>query len=117
MVAVEYNVHIKEVEPLAEGHWADWSRTMMFSFMQAGLADYLDGENGPPESSTQKQKQEWLAINSRIIGTFGLHTTKHLAQLLQMDMTAAEAWTLLKKKTQADGIMAKLNAMQAAIHA
>src|SRR6266481_9526742 len=115
MVAVEYNVCIKEVEPLAEGRWADWSHTMMFSFMQAGLVDYLDGENEPPESSTQKQKQEWLAINSRIIGTFGLHIMKPLAQLLRMDMTAAEAWTLLKKKTQADGIMAKLNAMQAAI--
>src|SRR6266481_5470497 len=69
MVAVEYNVHIKEVEPLAEGRWADWSRTMMFSFMQARLADYLDGENEPLELSMQKQKQEWLAINSRIIGT------------------------------------------------
>ena len=117
MVAVEYNVRIKEVEPLAEGRWVDWSCTMMFLFMQAGLMDYLDGKNEPPELSTQKQKQEWLAINSHIIGTFGLHVTKSLAQLLQMDMTAAEMWILLKKKTQADGIMAKLNAMQAAMHA
>ena len=41
---------------------------------------------------------------------------KPLAQLLKMNMSAAEAWNLLKMKTQADGIMAKLNAMQTVIH-
>jgi hypothetical protein len=38
-----------------------------------------------------------------------------LAQELSTDMSAAQAWLLLKKRTRQDGMVVKLNAMRAAI--
>ena len=61
MVGVKYNVKVKDIKLLSEGHWLDWSQDMMFCFMEARLADYLDG--GVP-MDTKKQQSEWKAINS-----------------------------------------------------
>ena len=58
---------------------------------------------------------QWKAINSCIIGTLGRHVTPSLSQELEEDMSATEAWLLLKKRTQQDGIFAKLNAMHVAL--
>jgi len=43
MVGLKYNVRVKDIEPLSEGCWADWSQEIMFSFMEVGLVEYLDG--------------------------------------------------------------------------
>src|SRR5882672_3450702 len=115
MVGVEYNVKIRDLEPLTEGHWAVWSREVKFSFLEAGTAHYLDQSYVPTEGDTKKTHSNWKAINSRIIGTLGRHIVPALAQELDEDMFAAEAWKLLKKRAQQDGIFAKLNAMHNAL--
>jgi hypothetical protein len=38
-----------------------------------------------------------------------------VAQELKMGMTAAEAWLILKRRMQLDGMVVKLNAMRATI--
>src|SRR5882672_8531225 len=115
MVGVEYNVKIRDLEPLTEGHWAVWSREVKFSFLEAGTAHNLDESYAPTEGDTKKTHSDWKAINSCIIGTLGRHVAPALAQELDKDMSAAEAWKLLKKRTQQDGIFAKLNAMHNAL--
>jgi len=114
-MGIEYNVKIKDIEPLTEGRWAAWSREIKFSFLEAGLAQYLDGSNAPDASDSKVKQNEWKLINSRIIGTLGRNVAPSLAQELDENMTAAEAWLLLKKRTQQDGIFAKLNAMHCAL--
>jgi len=115
MVTMEYNVKIRDMEPLVEGHWTTWSREMKFSFLEAGLAQYLDGSNAPLESDKASTHAQWKSINSHIIGTLGRHVAPSLAQELEEDMSTAEAWLLLKKRTQQDGILAKLNSMHVAL--
>ena len=112
---VEYNVKIKDVEPLTEGRWAEWSQDIEFAFLEAGMADYLDGSNEPADTDSKKVHAEWKSINSRIIGTLGKHVSRPLAQDLWADMPTAIAWAMLKKKTQQDGIFAKLEAMRIAM--
>jgi len=46
----------------------------------------------------------------------GRHITPSLSKELEEDMSTTEAWLLLKKRTQQDGIFAKLNAMHVALH-
>src|SRR6266481_4906809 len=92
---VEYNVKIKDVEPLTEGRWAEWSWDIEFAFLEAGMADYLDGSNEPADTDSKKVHAEWKSINSRIIGTLGKHVSRPLAQDLQADMPAAIAWSML----------------------
>src|SRR5882724_6184572 len=58
---------------------------------------------------------QWKSINSHIIGMLGRHVTPSLAQELDEDISTAEAWLLLKKRTQQDGIFAKLNAMHVSL--
>ena len=89
---------------------------MKFSFLEASLTQYLDGSNAPLESDKASTHAQWKAINSCIIGMLGRHVTPSLAQELEEDMSAAEAWLLLKKRTQQDSIFAKLNAMHVALH-
>src|SRR5882672_3056687 len=114
-MGIEYNVKIKDIEPLTEGRWAAWSHEIKFSFLEAGLAQYLDGSNAPDASDSKVKQNEWKLINSRIIGTLGRNVAPSLAQELDESMTAAEAWLLLKKRTQQDGIFSKLNAMHCAL--
>src|SRR5882672_7265324 len=114
-MGIEYNVKIKDIEPLTEGRWAAWSREIKFSFLEAGLAQYLDGSNAPDASDSKVKQNEWKVINSRIIGTLGRNVVPSLAQELDKSMTAAEAWLLLKKRTQQDSIFTKLNAMHCAL--
>src|SRR5882724_9735090 len=116
MVTIDYNVKIRDIEPLVEGHWTTWSCEMKFSFLEAGLAQYLNGSNAPVESDKVSVHAQWKAINLHIIGMLGRHITPSLAQELEEDMSAVEAWLLLKKRTQQDGIFAKLNAMHVALH-
>ena len=54
MVGVEYNVKIRDLEPLTEGHWAVWSREVKFSFLEAGIVHYLDESYVPTEGDTKK---------------------------------------------------------------
>src|SRR5882672_4427901 len=70
-----------------------------------------------PMHQTQRSNRiSWKLINSCIIGTLGRNFVPSLAQELDKSMTAAEAWLLLKKRTQQDGIFAKLNTMHCALH-
>jgi hypothetical protein len=85
----------------------------MSAFMEVGLSGYLDGSLEEPSES--KKIVEWKQYNSRIIGTLGRIVDNSLAQELSADMTAANAWLLLKKRTWQDSMVAKLNAMRAAI--
>src|SRR5467141_1561630 len=114
-MGIEYNMKIKDVEPLAEGWWAAWSHEIKFSFLEASLSQYLDGSNAPDASDSKVKQNEWKLINLRIIGTLGRNVALSIAQELDESMTAAEAWLLLKKRTQQDGIFAKLNAMHCAL--
>jgi len=116
MATITYNVKIRDIEPLVEGCWVAWSREMKFSFLEASLAHYLNEANAPNESDRKSLHIEWKSINSHIIGTLGRHVAPALAQELEEDMSAAEAWSLLKKRTQQDGIFAKLNAMHVSLH-
>ena len=111
MVGIEYNVCIKDVEPLIKGHWNVWSRDVCFCFLEAGLIHFLDGTHAPTEADPRKKHDKWAAINSRIIGTLRRIVSPGLKQQLTEDMTAADAWLLLKKRTQQDGIFVKLNSM------
>ena len=88
---------------------------MKFSFLEAGISHYLDSSNTPEESEKKSVQTEWKNINSCIIGTLGRHIAPALAEELREDMSATEAWSLLKKRTQQDGIFAKLNTMHVAI--
>ena len=96
----EYNMKIKDVEPLTEGKWATWSCEIKFSFLEAGLTQYLDGSNVPDVSDSKVKQNEWKLINSCIISTLGRNIVPSLAQKLDKSMTAAETWLLLKKRTQ-----------------
>src|SRR5882672_10190485 len=116
MVGVEYNVKIRDLEPLTEGHWAVWSREVKFSFLEAGIAHYLDESYAPTEGDMKKPHSNWKAINSCIIGTLGRHITPALTQELEEDMSTTEAWKLLNKRTQQDRIFAKLNTMHNTLH-
>ena len=71
MVAVEYNIRIKDIDPLVEGQWDVWSRDVRFCFLEAGLVHYLDGTGAPVEADPRKKHDEWATINSCIIGTLG----------------------------------------------
>ena len=115
MVTVDYNVKMRDIEPLVEGHWPALSREMKFSFLEAGITHYLDGSNAPNEYDKKSVQTEWKIINSHIIGTLGRHIAPALAEELREDMSATEAWSLLKKRTQQDGIFANLNAMHVTI--
>ena len=115
MVTTEYSMKIRDIEPLVEGNWTTWSREMKFSFLEAGLTQYLDSSNAPVKSDKTSMHAQWKAINSCIIGTLGRHVTPALGQELEEDMSAPEAWLLLKKRTQ-QGIFAKLNAMHISLH-
>src|SRR5882724_9351566 len=92
MVTIEYNMKIRDMEPLVEGHWTTWSREMKFSFLEASLAQYLDGSNAPLKSDKVSTHAQWKAINSHIIGRLGRPVTPSLAQELEEDMSAAQAW-------------------------
>src|SRR5882672_9210871 len=111
MVGVEYKMKTRDLEPLTEGHWAVWSHEVKFYFLEAGIVHYLDESYVPTKGDTKKTHSDWKAINSHIIGTLGRHIMPALAQELDEDMSATEAWKLLKKRTQQDGIFAKLNTM------
>jgi hypothetical protein len=87
---------------------------VQFSFAEGGYLGYLDGTTEAPDADGKKL-MEWKEYNRRIIGTLGQIIDDLLAQELEMDMTAADAWRLLKKRTHQDGMVAKLNAMQTAI--
>src|SRR5882672_8703196 len=115
-MGIEYNMKIKDVEPLTEGRWAAWSHEIKFSFLEAGLAQYLDSSNTPSESESKAKLAEWKFMNSHIIGMLWRNVTPSLAQELDKDMMAANAWWLLKKRTQQDDIFAKLNTMHCALH-
>jgi hypothetical protein len=112
-MGVDYNMKVKDIAKLCERNWAKWSRDIGFSFMEAGLAGYLDGTI--EELTETKKLAKWKQYNSRIIGTLGRVVDDSLAQELTSEMTAAEAWLLLKRRTQQDGMVAKLNAMRVAI--
>src|SRR5882724_4139286 len=116
MVTINYNVKIRDIEPLVEGHWTTSSHEMKFSFLEASLTQYLNGKNAPVKSDKVSMHAQWKAINLHIIGTLGRHITPTLSQELEEDMSTAEAWLLLKKRTQQDSIFAKLNAMHVARH-
>src|SRR5882724_2825207 len=115
MVTIDYNVKIRDIEPLVEGHWTTWSCEMKFSFLEAGLAQYLNGSNAPVESDKVSTHAQWKAINLHIIGMLGRHVAPALSQELEEDMSAMESWLLLKKRTQQDSIFAKLNSMHVAL--
>ena len=100
MVTVDYNMKIRDIEPLVEGHWAAWSHEMKFSFLEAGIAHYLNGSNAPDESNKKSVQTKWKIINSHIIGTLGRHVAPALAEELGEDMSATEAWSLLKHMLQ-----------------
>jgi len=67
-------------------------------------------------SDKKSLQGEWKIINSCIIGTLERHIAPDLAQELDEGITTAEAWSLLKKRTQQDGLFAKLNSMHVAQH-
>jgi len=90
MVTTEYNMKIRDMEPLVEGCWTNWSREMKFSFLEAGLTQYLDGSNAPLESDKANTHAQWKSINLCIIGTLGRHVTPSLSQELEEDMATAE---------------------------
>ena len=115
MVTTEYNVKIRDIEPLVEGCWTTWSCEMKFSFLEASLTQYLDGSNAPLKSDKVSMHSQWKAINLCIIGMLGRHITPSLHKELKEEMSAMEAWLLLKKRTQQDGIFTKLNAMHVAL--
>jgi hypothetical protein len=98
---------------LTEGNWAKWSRDVSFSFMEAGLSGYLNGSIEEP--SETKKLGEWKQYDSCIIGTLGRIADDSLTQELSAEMSTAEAWLLLKKRMRQDSMVAKLNAMRAAI--
>ena len=112
-MTVYYDVKIRGIDKLVEGSWAKWKRDVTFAFLEAGLVGYLDGSLKAP--TDPKDNPDWLAYNSRIIGTLGRLVDDSLAQELLPDMLAADAWVLLKRRTSQGGIIAKLNAMRAAI--
>jgi hypothetical protein len=109
----DYNVKVKDIVKLSKGNWAKWARDVSFSFMEAGLSGYLDRSLEEPTEA--KKLNEWKQYNLRIIGTLGRIIDNSLAQELTADMTALDAWNLLKKRTQQVGMVAKLNAMRTAI--
>src|SRR6266481_2752827 len=45
VVGLKYNVKVKDIELLSKGQWAAWSHEVRFSFLEAGLVQYLDGSN------------------------------------------------------------------------
>ena len=67
MVTVDYNMKIRDIEPLVEGQWAAWSHEMKFSFLEAGITHYLDGSNAPEESEKKSIQTKWKIINSCFI--------------------------------------------------
>ena len=73
----------------------------------------MDGSLKTP--TDLKDNPDQLAYSSCIIGTLGCLVDDSLAQELLPDMLAADAWVLLKRCTSQGGIIAKLNAMWAAI--
>jgi hypothetical protein len=88
-MGVDYNVKVKDIAKLCKGNWAKWSRDIRFSFMEAGLAGYLD--RAIEELMETKKLTEWRQYNSHIIGTLGRVVDNSLAQELMSKMTAAEA--------------------------
>jgi len=75
MVTIDFNVKIRDIEPLVEGHWTTWSHEMKFSFLEAGLTQYIDGSDAPVESDKVSTHAQWKAINLCIIGMLGRHIT------------------------------------------
>jgi len=69
MVTIHYNVKIRDIEPLVEGCWTTWSREMKFSFLEAGLTQYLDSSNAPVKSDKTSMHAQWKAINLCILVT------------------------------------------------
>src|SRR5882724_10328312 len=59
MVTIDYNVKIRDI--VVEGHWTTWSHEMKFSFLEAGLTQYLDGNNAPVESDRVSTHAQWNA--------------------------------------------------------
>jgi hypothetical protein len=113
VMAIDYNVKVKDITNITKGNWLKWAREIQFVFMEAGLWGYLDRSIEAP--SKTKKLGEWSAYNMRIIGTLGRIVDDSLSQELEMDMTAANAWTLLKKWTHQDRMIAKMNAMCTAL--
>jgi hypothetical protein len=101
MVAFEYNIKIKDIAKLTEGTWAKWSRDIQFSFAEAGLLGYLDSTIEAPKADGKKLV-DWKEYNCRIIGRLG-RIVDALAQELEMDMTAVDAWKLLERRTHQEG--------------
>lgn len=109
----EYNVKVNIEEKLREGNWAKWSKDMEFTFMEAGIMDYIDGTYHIPID--EKMTPAWKSINSRIVGTLGKHVEDSLKGLLTSSMLTREAWGLLKLRTQQGGLLAKMSAITTAI--
>jgi len=96
-MAVKYNICIKDIDLLVEGQWDVWSCDVQFCFLEAGLVHYLDGTGAPVEADPRKKHDEWATINSCIIGTLGQNVFPTLKQQLTEDMSAMDAWKLLRK--------------------
>jgi hypothetical protein len=112
-MGLEYNVKVKDIVRLSEGNWSKWARDIGFLFMEAGLSGYLDGSIEEPTEA--KKAAEWRQYKSCIIGPLDHIINDSLAQELTPIMTAFQAWSLLKKQTQQDRMVVKLNVMRAAI--
>jgi len=80
MVTIDYNMKIRGIEPLVEGCWTTWSHEMKFSFLEAGLTQYLYGSNAPVKSDKASTHAQWKAINLHTIGMLGRHIAPALAQ-------------------------------------
>ncbi|HEV7735942.1 MAG TPA: hypothetical protein VGO47_01030, partial [Chlamydiales bacterium] len=103
------------IETLTEGGWNKWSREVKMNLRAQGAWKYVTGTVVEPKEDTAQLL--WTDINDKIVGALGAIVDTSLQRELDPIVNAKEAWDKLKEKTQAKGIIAKLEWMQITIRA
>ncbi|KAF8585189.1 hypothetical protein K439DRAFT_1616142 [Ramaria rubella] len=75
--------------------------------------EYVNGSS--VKLTEQSKRQEWLEVNDQTIGALGMIVDPFLQHELETITEALVAWKKLKDKTQAMGIIVKLESIQAVI--
>jgi hypothetical protein len=102
-----------KIEKLREGNWTKWSREVKMSLRAQKAWKYVVGE--VPEPKEKEAKKEWNEINDQIVGALGTIVDEPLQHAIDDITNAKSAWDKLKEKTQAKGLVGKLENMQTAI--
>jgi hypothetical protein len=102
-----------KIEKLREGNWTKWSREVKMSLRAQKAWKYVVGE--VPEPKDREEKREWNEINDQIVGALGTIVDEPLQHAIDEITNAKTAWEKLKEKTQAKGLVGKLENMQTAI--